>query len=92
LRREKVRDRGGRRQGDQEAARRLLAADLRPLGELPEERQRNDADRAKCRETLRGAARRGWAVKPKLARASGDRHSIAADGAYSSPPIASNSQ
>jgi GTP-binding protein EngB required for normal cell division len=51
-----------------EAARRLLAADLRPLGELPEERQRNDAG---LREYLRErfVARLAEPVVAELGRA-----------------------
>jgi GTP-binding protein EngB required for normal cell division len=58
-----------------EAARRLLAADLRPLGELPEERQRNDAG---LREYLRErfVARLAEPVVAELGRAASGAASI----------------
>jgi len=61
-----------------EAARRLLAADLRPLGELPEERQRNDAG---LREYLRErfVARLAEPVVAELARAASGAAAIALD-------------
>ena len=59
-----------------EPARRLLTADLRPLGELPEDRQRNDAG---LREYLRErfVARLAEPVVAELARAAAGAASIA---------------
>jgi GTP-binding protein EngB required for normal cell division len=61
-----------------EAARRLLAADLRPLGELPEERQRNDAG---LREYLRErfVARLAEPVVAELGRAASGAAAIVLD-------------
>ncbi|MEO5729124.1 MAG: dynamin family protein [Byssovorax sp.] len=61
-----------------EPARRLLTADLRPLGELPEDRQRNDAG---LREYLRErfVARLAEPVVGELARAASGAGAIALD-------------